>query len=179
MPWPGRGKSYPQGGFLLPLPCGRVAGTSSRRSGNGKGRHLLPPAFSFALNSPPFDPIHGPDRSRRPPVAALERACLRAVVAQLVRAPDCGSGGRWFDPSQPYHRRAIESCAPGYASLSASMKSLLDVMGWASQGAGGYMRCHGHVLSGSVASAARRARVRAGPIGRVLRRFAGPVLGEP
>lgn len=26
-----------------------------------------------------------------------------AVVAQLVRAPDCGSGGRWFDPSQPYH----------------------------------------------------------------------------
>jgi len=59
------------------------------------------------------------------------------------------------------------------------MKSLLDVMGWASQGAGGYMRCHGHVLSGSVASAARRACVRAGPIGRVLRRFAGPVLGEP
>src|SRR5690606_2695620 len=26
-----------------------------------------------------------------------------AVVAQLVRAPDCGSGGRWFDPSQLYH----------------------------------------------------------------------------
>src|SRR5262245_10760071 len=29
------------------------------------------------------------------------RAC--AVVAQLVRAPDCGSGGRWFEPTQLYH----------------------------------------------------------------------------
>src|ERR1051325_1030090 len=26
-----------------------------------------------------------------------------AVVAQLVRAPDCGSGGRWFDPTRLYH----------------------------------------------------------------------------
>src|SRR5438045_7715163 len=28
---------------------------------------------------------------------------LCAVVAQLVRAPDCGSGGRWFKPTQLYH----------------------------------------------------------------------------
>ncbi len=26
-----------------------------------------------------------------------------AVVAQLVRASDCGSEGRWFNSSQPYH----------------------------------------------------------------------------
>src|SRR6185437_3070598 len=25
-----------------------------------------------------------------------------AVVAQLVRAPDCGSGGRWFESTQLY-----------------------------------------------------------------------------
>ena len=29
-----------------------------------------------------------------------------AVVAQLVRAPDCGSGGRWFEPTQLYQSRA-------------------------------------------------------------------------
>ena len=26
-----------------------------------------------------------------------------AAVAQLVRAPGCGSGGRWFKSSQLYH----------------------------------------------------------------------------
>src|SRR5229473_1911196 len=28
-----------------------------------------------------------------------------AAVAQLVRAPDCGSGGRWFESTQLYHSR--------------------------------------------------------------------------
>jgi hypothetical protein len=27
-----------------------------------------------------------------------------AVVAQLVRAPVCGTGGRWFEPTQLYHK---------------------------------------------------------------------------
>ena len=27
--------------------------------------------------------------------------CSMVAVAQLVRAPDCGSGGRGFDPHQP------------------------------------------------------------------------------
>jgi hypothetical protein len=27
----------------------------------------------------------------------------RAALAQLVRAPDCGSGGRWFEPTRRYH----------------------------------------------------------------------------
>lgn len=26
-----------------------------------------------------------------------------AVVAQLVRAPDCGSGGQWFNSTSRYH----------------------------------------------------------------------------
>ena len=35
-------------------------------------------------------------------VQAPNFRALRAVVAQLVRAPDCGSGGRWFEPTQLY-----------------------------------------------------------------------------
>src|SRR5882757_5032591 len=49
-------------------------------------------------------PVFGPSkpllllmRDHRRPVLS------RAVVAQLVRAPDCGSGGRWFKPTQLYH----------------------------------------------------------------------------
>ena len=30
-----------------------------------------------------------------------------AVVAQLVRAPVCGTGGRWFEPTQLYHNKKI------------------------------------------------------------------------
>ena len=29
------------------------------------------------------------------------------VVAQLVRAPDCGSGGRGFEPRLPPKRKAV------------------------------------------------------------------------
>src|ERR1041384_6075713 len=28
----------------------------------------------------------------------------RAAVAQMVRAPVCGTGGRWFEATQLYHR---------------------------------------------------------------------------
>ena len=31
------------------------------------------------------------------------RATTYAAVAQLVRAPGCGPGGRWFKSSQLYH----------------------------------------------------------------------------
>src|SRR5215216_1056249 len=35
----------------------------------------------------------------------LLRARVRyAVVAQLVRAPVCGTGGRWFEPTQLYQQ---------------------------------------------------------------------------
>ena len=29
------------------------------------------------------------------------------AVAQLVRAPDCGSGGRGFDPHQPPNEKVV------------------------------------------------------------------------
>ena len=35
--------------------------------------------------------------------------CLTAVVAPLVRAPDCGSGGRWFESTQPYHPHRFQN----------------------------------------------------------------------
>ncbi len=45
--------------------------------------------------APSFRPV------RRPP--AYGREPEDAVVAQLVRAPVCGTGGRWFEPTQLYH----------------------------------------------------------------------------
>src|SRR5439155_22816351 len=44
-------------------------------------------APSFRPNAPPFRGLRDRD----------------AVVAQLVRAPVCGTGGRWFEPTQLYH----------------------------------------------------------------------------
>ena len=38
--------------------------------------------------------------------SGVGRKAVCAVVAQLVRAPDCGSGGRWFKPTQLYHSQA-------------------------------------------------------------------------
>src|SRR5258706_8492727 len=43
-------------------------------------------------------PGRAPDKGSR-----VGREAVCAVVAQLVRAPDCGSGGRWFKPTQLYH----------------------------------------------------------------------------
>ena len=40
----------------------------------------------------------------------LMRAC--AAVAQLVRAPVCGTGGRWFEPTQLYHSQFAACSAP-------------------------------------------------------------------
>jgi hypothetical protein len=37
----------------------------------------------------------------------------RAAVAQLVRALDCGSRGRWFDPTQLYHSSSCEPSDDG------------------------------------------------------------------
>lgn len=51
--------------------------------------------------APSFRPVQPPletARSGRPQGAARKDA----VVAQLVRAPVCGTGGRWFEPTQLY-----------------------------------------------------------------------------
>src|SRR5262245_6424605 len=69
-------------------------------------------------------PIEG--RSCRP-VWGAEAVC--AVVAQLVRAPDCGSGGRWFEPTQLYHLPDIGSLAPraARATLRPAPQSTIPV----------------------------------------------------
>ncbi len=51
----------------------------------------------------PYGPLAGWQAVRPAGRAGAIRRSRRAVVAQLVRAPDCGSGGRWFEPSQRYH----------------------------------------------------------------------------
>src|SRR5262249_34217943 len=51
-------------------------------------------ALPKAGDAPSFRPVQRPFFERR----LLEDA----VVAQLVRAPVCGTGGRWFEPTQLY-----------------------------------------------------------------------------
>src|SRR5208282_4428590 len=49
----------------------------------------------------------------------------RAAVAQLVRAPDCGSGGRWFESTQLYQQRRRSVLLPrDAAAIGASSESL-------------------------------------------------------
>ena len=77
-----------------------------------------------------------------------------AVVAQLVRAPVCGTGGRWFEPTQLYQqswrwidRNYPHSSQRAWASLSAlpNHKAPCD----AAQDEIGHSRrrlgCHAHV----------------------------------
>ena len=53
-----------------------------------------PAALPKPIVAPRFRPFAGPFFRGRPE---------DAVVAQLVRAPVCGTGGRWFEPTQLYH----------------------------------------------------------------------------
>ena len=47
-----------------------------------------------------------------------------AVVAQLVRAPVCGTGGRWFEPTQLYHYRHMFPRSNGPAGFSTARRKL-------------------------------------------------------
>src|SRR5258708_25082274 len=61
----------------------------------GDDKRSRVPALPKAGVAPSFRRIRGAPflRARRP---------KDAVVAQLVRAPVCGTGGRWFEPTQLY-----------------------------------------------------------------------------
>jgi hypothetical protein len=53
------------------------------------------------------------------PIKAMRQAMRPcAAVAQMVRAPDCGSGGRWFEASQLYHTQSMRHRRAGKASRS-------------------------------------------------------------
>lgn len=47
----------------------------------------------------------------------------RAALAQLVRAPDCGSGGPPFDPGRRYHRKTLKGPGVFACRLRHSSKS--------------------------------------------------------
>jgi hypothetical protein len=68
-----------------------------RPSGGAKRRRSRHPA---ALPKPGVAPSFPPGSAPR-----LRRLTKDAVVAQLVRAPVCGTGGRWFEPTQLYQHR--------------------------------------------------------------------------
>ena len=54
------------------------------------------------------------------PADTLRKSTLTANVAQLVRAPDCGSGGRGFEsPHSPYDAPA--SCPSGNEGADAAV----------------------------------------------------------
>lgn len=63
------------------------ARANDQSRGFGWSRPLLP--------GTPFAPSFAP-------LARLFAARACAAVAQLVRAPVCGTGGRWFEPTQLY-----------------------------------------------------------------------------
>ena len=66
--------------------------------------------------APSFRPIRGPPFSRA--------SRQDAVVAQLVRAPVCGTGGRWFEPTQLYQQNQsfirIRSLLPSHPKYGAT-----------------------------------------------------------
>src|SRR6267154_4823734 len=43
-------------------------------------------------------------------LGARRRSGVCAAVAQMVRAPVCGTGGRWFEATQLYHLFAQSPC---------------------------------------------------------------------
>jgi hypothetical protein len=61
-----------------------------RSRGRRQYGHL--PALPKAGVAPSFRPVRHP----------ILEPVKDAVVAQLVRAPVCGTGGRWFEPTQLY-----------------------------------------------------------------------------
>ena len=72
-------------------------------------RHLRVTTTSPPPRSPADD--IAADRHRSRPTSPCQKPGLllgsprhHAAVAQLVRAPDCGSGGRWFEPTQLYQK---------------------------------------------------------------------------
>jgi hypothetical protein len=60
---------------------------------------------------------------QRPPFPLGSRR-HRAAVAQLVRAPDCGSGGRWFESTQLYQQNQSLSSGSG-GSIEGAFGAIL------------------------------------------------------
>src|ERR1700730_15556831 len=49
-----------------------------------------------------------------------------AVVAQLVRAPVCGTGGRWFEPTQLYQQKQWFSAYPNRSPPNWAVVGLIS-----------------------------------------------------
>src|SRR5258708_34758703 len=88
------------------------------------GDQALPKRGVAPSFRPVRDPLFGPPQD--------------AVVAQLVRAPVCGTGGRWFEPTQLY-QRSKRIALPSIVTASAELS--IFCIGW--QEAADWMRALG------------------------------------
>src|ERR1700686_4177166 len=79
------------------IPCPRGTTPCPHRPCQRRALHLVSAPFGNPFSGPATD----------------------AVVAQLVRAPVCGTGGRWFEPTQLYH--SIQPTTVVHASAMLSM----------------------------------------------------------
>lgn len=69
-------------------------------------------------------PLHLVSAPSSPQVAGPHKGAPRAarkdaVVAQLVRAPVCGTGGRWFEPTQLYQPSSIWRIARKFGTFGS------------------------------------------------------------
>jgi hypothetical protein len=82
-----------------------------------RGQAFRKTGFHFSGSCSSFRPVSPPLRGDQD-----------AVVAQLVRAPVCGTGGRWFEPTQLYQRNQVfiakseRDCFPEKTSWEADGK---------------------------------------------------------
>jgi hypothetical protein len=78
---------------------------------------------------------------------SFARTCQRrAAVAQLVRAPDCGSGGRWFDSTQLYHLKYLKSVT--FPCVESAGAVLRTVRATSAESRGGYLRAVSGIVIG-------------------------------
>ena len=98
---PGR----PARAFVLPCADAGMRGTWL---GEARKQHELLVRFGTTTQGIwPALPKSGVAPSFRPVRRPLSGPAKDAVVAQLVRAPVCGTGGRWFEPTQLYQTSCL------------------------------------------------------------------------
>src|SRR5258705_457795 len=89
-------------------------------------KHLFERARTARMVSPPALPKPGVAPSFRPVRRPFLGPARDAVVAQLVRAPVCGTGGRWFEPTQLYHNKKF-SCGSSIMLIERAPINLQSV----------------------------------------------------
>jgi hypothetical protein len=90
-----------------------VVCSSERSPGRSLGLRCIRagPRDPSSAQTPARERLRLKKRTVPPRFARAFTKAPRAAVAQLVRAPDCGSGGRWFESTQLYQKNHLISHA--------------------------------------------------------------------